>query len=108
VVPHVQVDDLEGVLAFHRDGLDWRAVDEMRADGRRLRVRLRNCDAHPMLSDRPAHHRSRLTWLYVDDADAAYREQVARRVEPLSAPAEQPHRNHEFLVEAPEGELSCT
>ncbi len=58
-----------------------------------------------MLSSLSVHNRTRLTWLYVEDVDQAYRQIILDEGKPLSQPRNEPHGCREFLVEDPDGEI---
>jgi len=103
-VPYEQVSDLPGAIGFYRDVLGYQVRQALRDEGGAVFFASleRGADSI-MLSSRPVHDRSRLTWLYVDDVEGAHerlREVGARIVFP---PADQEHGNREFLVEGPGG-----
>jgi predicted enzyme related to lactoylglutathione lyase len=104
-VPYRTVDDLERHLAHHVDLLGYDVVEELRDEsGHRFWASLRCGEARLMSSDRPVHDRTSLTWLYVRDVDAAYRQVLEPGGSPLGPPTLEPHGNREFLVEDPSGD----
>jgi predicted enzyme related to lactoylglutathione lyase len=104
-IPYRRVCDLDAEIAAYTRLLGYAVEDELRDDaGERFWAMLRNGESRVMLSNRPVHGRSRLTWLYVEDADAAHAAVVAAGGKPLSAPEDQWHGCREFLLETPTGE----
>ncbi len=104
-VPYRTVRPLDEHVRFHVDALGFEVVESLAVDGVPFWVALRNGEARLMLSDRPVHSRERLTWLYVDDVEAAFSEFVAAGFLPLSEPADQPHGTREFSCADPSGEV---
>lgn len=104
-VPCLKVPDMEAALAFYRDVLGFEVSDQLDTEGRPFWAQLTQGTAAIMISDRLVHDRPRLTWLYVDDADAAYAEIRAAGGRPLSGPEDEAHGCREFLIEAPDGEV---
>lgn len=96
-VPYVRVADLDASLAFHR-ALGYEVDEELSDDHGVFWAALRNGASRLMLSNRPVHDAERLTWLYVDDVEAAYSEMIRAGVSPLGPPENQQHGTREFLV----------
>lgn len=102
-VPYRQVADLDGCLRFHTEGLGFEVVERLDDEHGVFWAALRHGPARLMLSNRPVHDRVELTWLYVEDADAAWTELVEAGIRPRTRPADQEHGTREFLVEDPDG-----
>ena len=103
-VPYLRVSDLAAELRFYQEVLGFEIRQFLRqGDGEIFWAQLQNGDTSVMLSSRPVHDRSRLTWLYVEDVDAIYASLRAQGVEPLSEPKNESHQNREFLIETPDG-----
>ncbi len=132
--PYLRVADVERSLAFSRDGLGFIVSRPLEQEGRTFWAQLANGPFTVMLSDHPSrfvdddghddvhehdddgHHFFRgveavaagelnlMTFLYVADADDAYRELLANGVTPFDTPIDQPHGLREFLVRDPDGD----
>ena len=96
-VPYVRVADVHASLAFHR-ALGYEVEEKLSDDHGVFWAALRNGAARVMLSNRPVHDAEQLTWLYVDDVEAAYSEIIRAGLSPLGPPRDQEHGTREFLV----------
>lgn len=104
VSPYRTVRPLEPSVRFHVDVLGWTILKELRdGAGHRFWVSLGHGGARLMLSDRLVHDREELTWLYVDDVEAAFRCVIEGGGAPEWGPEDQTHGTREFLIQAPDG-----
>jgi uncharacterized glyoxalase superfamily protein PhnB len=130
-IPYLRVRNMQRSLAFYVDGLGFEIKDSLTGEDGLFWARVHNGDCQLMLSHRPSrfigdghgddhehdeHGRhvyrvnavqhgelNLVTYLYVDDADAAYAELKARGVERLDEPVDQFYGVREFLVCDPDG-----
>lgn len=132
-VPYLRVADMNRSLAFYERGLGFEVLDRLHDDGGLFWARLAKDGVGLMLSNRCArfiedgshdgehehdehgHHLfhgagsaasgelNLVTFMYVDDADAAYAELTSRGVTPEDAPEDKAHGLREFLVRDPDG-----
>ncbi len=132
-VPYSRVSDMARSLRFYVDGLGFSLEDRLEHDGVVFFARLSKDGFGIMISDRPAdlinaphvdeHHEHDddgqhvfrganalhdggldvLTYLYVENADAAYRELRLRGIDPAEAPQDKFYGVREFFVRDPDG-----
>ena len=131
--PYLRVSDMERSLRFYRDGLGFEVTDRIEEGGRTFWARLVNDGVSVMLStgaarfmedgsseddhehDEHGQHiyhgptsvaageLNAVTFVYVEDADAAYEEVQARGIVPEDAPSNKDYGLREFLVRDPDG-----
>lgn len=132
-IPYLRVSDMEKSLRFYRDGLGFEVTDRIEEGGRTFWARLVRDGVSVMLSTGPVRRMddgsreddhehdehgqhiyhgptsvvsgelNAVTFLYVEDADAAYEDVKARGVKPADAPADKDYGLREFLVRDPDG-----
>jgi catechol 2,3-dioxygenase-like lactoylglutathione lyase family enzyme len=129
---YLRVADIERSLRFYRDGLGFEVRDESRDAEGLFFAALEKDGFTLLLSNRPSsfvegaheHHHEHdehadhvhhgvdvapagelglLTFVYVEDADAARSELRARGVEPVDSPTDRFYGVREFLVKDPDG-----
>lgn len=129
LTPYLRVANMAESLAFYEKALGFEIANKVEYEGGISWVFLTSWPISLMLSLWPARslehdddddkhtHKpwtgaehvnpwpdiSLVTFLYVDDADAAYERVRAVGYEPLDGPTDQPHGLREFLVQDPDG-----
>jgi uncharacterized glyoxalase superfamily protein PhnB len=130
--PYLRVRDMRRSLAFYVEGLGFELTNSLTAEDGLFWARLQRDEYELMLSHRPsrflddghsdddhehdAHGRhvfnvqaaqngelNFVTYLYVDDADAAYEELRGRGIETVDAPEDKFYGVREFLIRDPDG-----
>ncbi len=103
VVPYYTVEDLDKEIDFYCKVLGYEVMGSLEDDKGIYWADRRNDKDDIMLSNRLVYDRPRLTWLYVEDVDAAYQEVVKRGGKPLYKPQDTEHQTREFLIEDASG-----
>jgi uncharacterized glyoxalase superfamily protein PhnB len=130
--PYLRVRDMQRSLAFYVEGLGFEVTNSLTAEDGLFWARLQRDAYELMLSHRPSrflddghaeddhehdvHGRhvfnvqaaqngelNFVTYLYVDDADAAYEELQGRGIETVDAPEDKFYGLREFLIRDPDG-----
>ncbi len=104
-VPYYKVADLEASVRWYCGSLGYVVLESVSDQGEVYWAMLGNGAHRVMLSSRPIHGYESLTWLYVDDVDAVHRELTAAGFQSLTPPTNQVHRNREFLITDPAGNV---